>query len=551
MKNNYLKCVREYIVQNKLDGFIFFKRDPFGGEFCFEKTDAIRNVSNFTGSYAVLLVTRYDVHIFTDPRYEIRVKNEVNEDTNISLENYKAEISKLQNVVQVGFDPMFAIESDITGFAEHIRFNAVPNFINSIFGCADFSYISTFKDEYGDDVDKKLKKVIEHISKSNLDVYLFGSESLSWVFNERSNAIKNYPISVGFVMLFSDGTFRKFYPDNILNGQFEKYIKKINGLKIGLDAKFIPYQIVELISKNNSVHKIKDIIMSLKIIKTDTEILNMKTAHIRESLMWLRLIDWIKNCNHELSELDISLKILELKKCRKNFFDESFDSIVANSVNAASIHYSLENKNDKIDFMVLIDTGTQYLDGTTDVTRCITLSDVKIPEYAKYYYTMVLKSHISFASLVYPRGTTGSELNAMARSALWNKHLDFKHGFGHGIGCFLNVHEPYISIGTKSSTVLYPGMIMSNEPGVYIENKIGSRIENAVLVEEDNDSNFFKFTTIDYIPFDDRLIDVDLLTDGEIKWINDYYELSKIILSRYADKNEIKLIEKYFIKISR
>lgn len=551
MKNNYLECVREYIVQNKLDGFIFFKRDPFGGEFCFEKTDAIRNVSNFSGSYAVLLVTRHDVHIFTDPRYAIRVKNEVSEEVDISLWNYKSEISKLQNVVQVGFDPMFAIESDITGFADHIRFNAVPNFINSIFSYADFSYISMFKDEYGDDIDKKLKKVTEYMRKSNLDAYLFGSESLSWFFNERSNAIKNYPISVGFVILFNDGSFRKFYPDNILNGQFEKCIKKIEGLKMGLDAKFIPYQIVELISKNNSVHKIKDIIMSLKIIKTDTEILNMKTAHIRESLMWLRLIDWIKICNHKLGELDVSHKILELKKCRKNFFDESFDSIVANSVNAASIHYSPENKNDKIDFMVLIDTGTQYLDGTTDVTRCITLSDVKIPEYAKYYYTMVLKSHISFASLVYPRGTTGSELNAMARSALWNKHLDFKHGFGHGIGCFLNVHEPYISIGTKSSTVLYPGMIMANEPGVYIENKIGIRIENAVLVEEDNDSNFFKFTTIDYIPFDDRLIDVDLLTDGEIKWINDYYELSKIILSRYADKNEIKLIEKYFIKISR
>lgn len=551
MKNNYLKCVREYLIQNKLDGFIFFKRDPFGGEFCFEKTDAIRNISDFTGSYAILFVTRNDIYVFTDSRYEIRVKNEVSDEVNISLRCYKSEISKLQNIVQVGFDPMFAIESDITGFAEHIRFNAVSNFINSIFGHVDFSYISMFKDECGDDIDKKLKKVTKYMRKSNLDAYLLGSESLSWVFNERSNAIKNYPISIGFAILFNDGSFRKFYPDNILNGQFEKYIKKIKGLKIGLDTKFIPYQIVELISENNFVHKIKDIIMSIKIIKTDTEILNMRIAHIRESLMWLRLIDWIKICNHKLVELDVSHKILELKKCRKNFFDESFDSIVANSINAASIHYSPESKNDKIDFMVLIDTGTQYLDGTTDVTRCITLSDVKIPEYAKYYYTMVLKSHISFASLVYPRGTTGSELNATARSALWSKHLDFKHGFGHGIGCFLNVHEPYISISAKFSTVLYPGMIMSNEPGVYIENKIGIRIENAVLIEEDNDSNFFKFITIDYIPFDDKLIDVDLLTDEEIKWINDYYESSKIILSRCADENEIKLIEKYFIKISR
>jgi len=551
MGKNLLNCIKQHIQQHDLDAFIFFKRDPLVGcgGYCFDKTDAVKCISGFSGSYGVLLITKDENYLFTDQRYAIRSKAEVIAGIEVSQEPYHEFInfSKYHNI---GYDPDYANISDIEKIKQDRELVAFNGFIMELFGVPDLSFSKVLQDEFSDPVEGKIERLLEVMRNEKFDVYIGESESLSWLFNERSDAIPYYPVSLGYVLMYSDGTYQRFSYEQVINGEMCDVLGQVKNLKISADYNLLPASVINALAHQNDLLNTPDLVANIKKIKTETEIRNMKCAHIRESLMWLHLIDWIKNFEGELFESVLVEKILFLKKRQKEFFDESFDSIVADSKNAASIHYSPQNRKDKIDFMALIDTGTEYLDGTTDVTRCVLRQGYSIPAYAKYYYTTVLKTHIALASAVFPVGTIGAELNAIGRRPLWCEGLDFKHGFGHGIGAFLNVHEPYVSISRYSKTVLQPGMIMSNEPGVYLEGKIGIRIENAVLVEKCADREFLKFSTLDFIPFEADLIEVSLLTIEEIEWINEYYRKSNEVLSRYADEEEKKLIKKYFKEIS-
>jgi len=549
MKKDSLKSVKEYLREGALDGFIFFKRDPLVGGYCFEKTDVVQRLSGFSGSYAVLLVTRDENYLFTDQRYAIRSKAEVLAGIEVLLEPYHEFINS-SGYKKIGYDPDYANISDIEKIKQKQELVAVNGFIVELFGSPDLSSSNVIQDEFSDTVEEKMERLLKEMCDGKFDAYIGGAESMSWLLNERSNAIPYYPVSLGYVFVHSDGSYERFSHEEVMNGEMLAVLCKVKNLKLAADYGLLPASVVNTLEAQNDVLNTPDLIANIKKIKTETEIRNMKSAHIRESLMWLHLIDWIKNFEGDLYENALAEKILSLKQQRERFFDESFESIVANSKNAASIHYSPLNSKYKVDFMALIDTGTEYLDGTTDVTRCVTRQGYSIPAYAKYYYTTVLKSHIALATAVFPVGTNGAELNAIGRRPLWEENLDFKHGFGHGIGVFLNVHEPYVSISRYSKTVLQEGMIISNEPGVYLEGKIGIRIENAVLVEKCADVEFLKLSTLDFVPFEADLIDESLLTVAEIEWINEYYNEAKEVLGKHADEEEKKLIEKYFNEIS-
>lgn len=539
---SYISKIREHILVNGLDGFILFHRDPFGNSIINEDFNIIKKITGFSGSYAVLYVTIDKVTIYTDARYEYRIQKELSIDAEVKLTDFVKDIFDKK----IGFDPYFSTNSDIKWIK-----NATP--ISGIFEDITKSMLSfqynVFDDKYGDNKDKKLLKVTDKLKAHSTDWYIGASETVSWISNKRSDMVKHYPVVPGFVFISKNSDVIEFQCNEDIYKDLNEKIKLLSNQKVLFDKKIFPVIIENLLIQNNvEIINEKDIGLEIKSIKTETEIENMKIANIKDSVMFIKLLYFLRNNIEQVTEDDIVHYIRNLKIEDKDFFDESFESIVASDENSACIHYSAKCDNKLIKDILLIDTGSQYFQGTTDFTRVILMNNNAVTDFHKFIYTSVLKSHIALANCIFPEKTVGKELNAICRANLWGNSLNFKHGTGHGIGQFLNVHEPGVSISNKSDIEILPGMIMSNEPGLYMEGQFGVRLENAILCKNLN-NGFYGFETISYMPFERNLINLDMLTDSEKIWLNNYYKVGKeLILNHITDPGIIKFIEDEFKK---
>jgi Xaa-Pro aminopeptidase len=265
-------------------------------------------------------------------------------------------------------------------------------------------------------------------------------------------------------------------------------------------------------------------------VKNETEISGIREAMEKDGVALVRFFKWLEENidKKELSEIKIADKLHEFRAEQEHFMGESFSTIAGYAAHGAIVHYSATPETDaKITNtnILLLDSGGQYLEGTTDITRTVALGTPSIKQ--KNDFTLVLKGHIALAKAIFPAGTRGSQLDILARKALWDEHINYGHGTGHGVGHFLCVHEGPQNIRMdENPTVLQPGMVISNEPGLYRANEYGIRIENlvsVVLAEKTDFGQFLKFETLTLFPIDTQLINVDLLTKKEIKWLNDYH----------------------------
>ena len=322
---------------------------------------------------------------------------------------------------------------------------------------------------------------------------------------------------------------------------FSKKLKELKG-KIWLDENSCPSAIKDLLSsKKTKILNDADPILSIKSIKNKVEIKNNRIAHRKDGLAMINLIYWIeKNKRRKISEIDIIESLTELRKKATNYFGPSFDTICGSGPNGAIIHYraNLEtNRIIKSGDLILIDSGGQYLEGTTDITRTIGFG--KMSFLKQKHYTLVLKGMIAVSKLKWPIGLSGKDLDSIARYHLWQEDLDYEHGTGHGVGSFLSVHEGPQAISKKNEVELRPGMLVSNEPGFYSQDSYGIRIENLLLIKEPNKVSeshkisTLSFETLTYCPLDRKLILKELLNSNEIKWINNYHQ--QIIL-KYQNK---------------
>jgi Xaa-Pro aminopeptidase len=267
----------------------------------------------------------------------------------------------------------------------------------------------------------------------------------------------------------------------------------------------------------------------------------MKTAHLKDGLAIIKLLYWFEqNVNSKkLNEISVARKLFEFRSLEKTFVCESFSTISGFAENGAVIHYKANEITNKIidkDGLYLLDTGGHYLEGTTDTTRTLLVG--KSSNDMIEDYTLVLKGHIAISQAVFPEGTRGRELDTLARASLWLRGKDYAHGTGHGVGCFLGVHEGPISISKHSDCIIEKGMVISNEPGYYRKGKYGIRIENLEIVSKrhfkNNNKKFLCFENITRVPIETTLINQAMLTQSEINWINDYHykvysDLSKLI----------------------
>ena len=401
---------------------------------------------------------------------------------------------------------------------------------------------------------RKVNYIKKHLKSSKADYYLITAcDSIAWIFNIRAKDIKYSPLFLSKALIHKSGKCYVFSDfNNSKNIKFGVDIEFRSTLEVNnfvnnlykkdtiiCDANTVSFSLANQIKSKAKLKIEGDLIQLLKSKKNRLEKNGMIECHKRDGIALTKFIYWIKNNvkNKKISELDAIKYLDNQRKKNEKFFSLSFPTIAGTGSNGAIVHYRANkktNKTIKTSDLFLVDSGAQYLDGTTDVTRTICFNTPS-PEQIEMY-TRVLKGHIAVATSEIKYGETGKKLDYLARKPLKEINCNFDHGTGHGVGCFLNVHENPPSISKNSKVKFEDGMIVSNEPGYYKENHYGIRIENLILSKLSNGTITFKTITI--APFERLLIDQSLLTTNEINWVNRYHKRVRNILTPSMNSNE-------------
>ncbi len=382
----------------------------------------------------------------------------------------------------------------------------------------------------GESSQSKCKRIASTIDE---DTLLTDVNSISWLLNIRDEYTEYTPHVICRAILYKNGNVDLFLENDELDLELDDHISifNISELEIALrklnsivvDPSTTPMSIGNLVKDKHTIEKGDPCLVS-KATKNHIEILGAINAHIRDGIAVTHFLHWLENnIDKKVTELDAEDKILEFRKESRLFQQNSFPTISASNENAAIIHYKATAETNKVitNGLYLIDSGGQYSDGTTDVTRTVAIG---IPTREQiFHYTVVLKAHIAIASAIFPSDITGGELDILARSHLWKFSMDYMHGTGHGVGSYLSVHEGPQSISRGNKVKLIPGMIVSNEPGYYIPYQYGIRIENLMYVDKQEDG-YLCFKQLTCVPYDKKLIDKKMLTVSEIKWIENYHQ---------------------------
>ena len=568
IRNSYLsskekiKSLRSLMSKNKIGAYLIPRADCFQGEFISENDNRLKWLTSFSGSAGLCIVTMKSMALFVDGRYTIQAELEKNNPQILIKKLEKKTIHDWlkKNIFvfnKIGFDPWLHTINEINDhkneFKGIYKLKKVENLIDKLWvdkPKEKIKQVFELPEKYsGKSYLSKLGELDNLKNKIKADYIIYTlPESISWLSNIRGFDIPNTPSVKSYaiqgkncnleifvikeklseILIKSFGTNINFFNIKL----FSKKLKKLKG-KIWLDGNNCPAAVANLLSsKKAKILNKADPVLFRKSIKNGVEIQNSKIAHRKDGLAMINLLYWLeKNKKCKLSEIDIIETISNFRKRSKNYFGPSFDTICGSGPNGAIIHYKANLKSNRIirsGDLILIDSGGQYLEGTTDITR--TIGYGKIDYLKRKHYTLVLKGMIAVSKLKWPIGLSGKDLDSIARYNLWQENLDYEHGTGHGVGSFLSVHEGPQAISKRNEEELKPGMIVSNEPGYYLKNSHGIRIENLLLIKEPKKLTRLQkiptlsFETLTYCPLDKELIIKDLLDKTEIEWINNYHE---------------------------
>ncbi|MCQ2741350.1 MAG: aminopeptidase P family protein, partial [Alphaproteobacteria bacterium] len=379
----------------------------------------------------------------------------------------------------------------------------------------------------GISTEEKISYMTKFCADNKLDAYLITEcDSVSWLMNLRSDLIKDTPVLRAYALVSATGEVSLYTNDFVtLENELDAYKNKT----IGVTFNRTPKKLQTLLKSSHIwIRNLNNPIIDWKAEKNPVEISGFKSCHIRDAAAVIKFMHWLDTNWQTTDELGVVNKLHEFRKEQDNFYSNSFETIAGFGPNGAIIHYQPTpetNKKLESDSILLLDSGAQYFDGTTDITRTIALGAPSAEIINSY--TQVLKSHIAVSSAIFPLETPGTALDTLARAALWKFGKDYAHGTGHGVGHFLSVHEGPQSISNKNMVSLKKGMITSIEPGFYKEGAYGIRLENLALVKEtttDFMSPMLCFEPLTLVPFDLRLINKALLTQEELNWINAYHQ---------------------------
>jgi len=574
--------------ENKVDAYIIPSTDPHLNEYVPDHYKARAWISGFTGSAGTVVITFDKAILWTDGRYYIQAARQI-KDSEFELYKMEKGIPNYMEFIEqnlskgqvVGFDGRVMPCADALKMKKRfdkkgILIKSNIDLVSQIWteGRPSIPREKLFihdLDFVGLSVREKLDQVLEQMEKNKVDYYIVSAlDSIAWVLNLRGNDVSYIPVFISYLLISKDSVtlfidqdkltneVKAYLEENeILVKDYEDIFNELAGISsdqsILVDNGKNSYAVYSAVKNGKVVNK-EDIIAKLKAVKNPVEIENIRKTYIRDCVAMVNFLHWLDtNIGvNEITELDVADKLLEYRLEQEHCLGASFDTIAGYKANAAMMHYMATPENYAVlepEGFLLVDSGGQYLSGTTDITRTIVLGD--ITDEQRRDFTLVLKSNIAMATAVFLEGTTGKALDALARQPLWKYHINYKCGTGHGIGFCLSVHEGPHGFGVDVS--LEPGMLLTIEPGVYKENRYGIRTENTVVVVKDkldeDAGQFYGFEMLSYCPIDIRAIDVTLLDQHEIDWINSYHKEVYNKLSPYLGQEQKNWLKKMTVEI--
>lgn len=560
-----LMKLREEMNKEGMQAYIIPTSDFHETEYVSEYFAARKYMSGFTGSAGVLVVLLDKAGLWTDGRYFIQAANQLagsgidlmkqgQEDTP-SIEEYI--VTNLTQGSIVGFDGRVMNVNDANKYKQAFMMHDIKmvtdkDLVGRIWDdrpalpCTEtFHYDEKYA---GKSISEKLTQVREAMKGYNCRSHIVTKiDEIAWLYNLRAHDVPHFPVALAYTiikendaMIYIDASRLDeesktlFAQNHIQVKDYEAIYEDVKTLEgpVLVDGNFVNSKIVY--SLNTEIVYAQDPIVLLKAMKNEIELANTRNAHIKDGVACTKFMYWLmQNVNNGISEMSAQEKLQELRKEQADYLEDSFNTICAYKEHAAMMHYSSNEETNvelKPEGMLLVDSGGQYLDGTTDITRTFVLGS--ITEEEKKWFTLALKGHIRLEKANFLYGCRGLNLDILARGPLWDLDMDYQCGTGHGVGHLSNVHEAPNGFRWKivpernDSCVLEEGMITSNEPGVYVEGKFGIRHENEMVVVKGNKNfygQFMHFETLTFVPFDRKGIDKSLLSEDELAWLNDYH----------------------------
>ena len=550
-----IKDIKNFIYSNKLDGYIIPKNDIYFTEY--SNINNLAKVTNFSGSAGFSLILKNVNYLFVDGRYTLQAKKQSGKNFKILEIPYiwPKDLPDLENL-KIGFDPKLFTEKTLEKYFEG-KVNLIPyqfNFRNNKKNKSKKIYILS-NSVTGESSNSKIKKIRSYLVKNKIE-YLYSSagENVNWLLNIRGEDLPNSPLVNCKLIISKRGSLYLFIDKNKFSSFVKKKLKNvtiyeentlfevINDFKKGtfcIDGNTCSIFEKKIISSKFKIVSDKDPIYDLKSIKNKIEIKNTLKSHIKDGVALTKFLYWYKFNKLKTTEIKIEKKLENFRKKSKNYLYPSFDTITGSGPNGAIIHYRSGKQTNRIvkkNDILLIDSGGQYKWGTTDVTR--TTCSNKVSINIKNNFTRVLKGHIAVYLCDLSRKYNGHLIDKLARKPLQKVGLDYSHGTGHGVGFFLNVHEGPQAISKFNRVKLKEGMILSNEPGYYLKNKYGIRIENLIYIEKIKNKLFFRNLT--YAPIDLDLINFKLLSKKERNYLFEYHLNVYSKISKYLNTKEKK-----------
>ena len=578
--NTRIEQLRELMRREKLSAFVFPSTDPHHSEYVCDHWKGREWISGFNGSAGTAVVTMTSAALWTDSRYFLAAAEQL-EGTEYQLMKMKMpgtpsitqwlvkELDDIQSP-EVGMDGMVNSNAFVESMAKELRETAGitvrTNFDPLRFIWKNRPVIPLNKVELqpleyaGEPTQSKLSRIRLALRENHADGILVAAlDDIAWTLNLRGTDVHCNPVFVAYLLISSDAV--TLYINNVkLTPEVSAYLEKEHitvddyenvrqGLRdyfeynIQLDPNEINYTLFH--TPTREVVRAQSPIPEMKSHKNETEIRGFRNAMLRDGIAMVKFLKWLKPAVEAGGQTEISLdqKLTGLRAEQPLFRDISFDTIAGYQEHSAVVHYEASPETDipvRPEGLILIDSGAQYQDGTTDLTRTIALGP--ITEEMRHIYTLVLKSHIQFELIKFPDGACGMQLDAAGRECLWREGLNFLHGTGHGVGAYLNVHEgPHQIRMEYYPTPLRSGMTVTDEPGIYLAGKFGVRIENVLLIQPYLETEFGKFlqmTPLTLCPIDTTPIDKSLLSQEEIEWLNQYHSWVYQELSPHLSPDE-------------
>lgn len=586
MINQRLESLREVMKREHLAAFIFPSTDAHQSEYVADHWMGRAWISGFDGSAGTAVVTMHSAALWTDSRYFLAAEEQL-KGTEFQLMKLKIPGTlsiaewlgkELQDVdsPEVGLDGWVNSYSSTSGLIADLRkaggITVRTNFdpLEEIWKdrpSIPLKPVEIQPMEFaGEDVSSKIKRIRLALRAQHADGMLVSAlDDIAWTLNLRGTDVHCVPVFVSYLLIASDkvslfvdeakvsSEIRTYLESNGVS--IYKYNKVEEGLKayseynILLDGNETSYYLWKAV-RCQEIVQASSPIPAMKAVKNEAEIAGYRSAMLKDGVAMVKFLKWLLPAVEAGGETEISIdkKLTALRAEQKLFRDISFDTIAGYQAHGAIVHYEATPETDiplKPEGLLLLDSGAQYQDGTTDITRTIALGP--ITEEMKHIYTLVLKAHIQLELAKFPDGASGTQLDALGRECMWREGFNFLHGTGHGVGSYLSVHEgPHQIRMEYMPTPLRAGMTLTDEPGLYLAGKFGVRIENTVLLSDYLKTEFGKFLQIEPLtlcPIDTAPIDLTMLMPEELAWLNEYHAKVYAELAPYLDEEEKKWLE--------